>query len=561
MARNPLYPRSAGETAMDKLLNQTLPRILADRQNRKREDEQFDYRKAQDIKAEQRYADSVTVAAEKTAYDRGRDDIADIRRAINFAKQAEVDGNFSSAYNHYTEAQGLADEKGLTDTFKPIIDKSMNTGMVEAGNDNRFDSIFVKLKNGDDATFNKGMDDYLKMSSQGRISDANEKRFKSLELLESKKTDNRFKSYYGSEVTDDYKDFNKQYQTNVLNKVGLSNKKDKPAEFAQQAQFQKLSTDEYYEQIYGAQDREAAKLFLRTEVVGSESFKNLYNNSSETMKQALNKTIVDANMTAYGKEFRDRMIADGKDKDHPSYGKVILSGVDANIDTNVLLAVQERAFSPENLPGVKVKTNTKPITRKEAEAIGTSEGSPSITPKSEEEVKEEKEIITFTDPEDDPMTAIGKKSLPKKDEEVRQKKVLEFQKLMDKGFTNLDEKGQNRFKQLDKELKGGKKAVKNIGSDKNESERRKNITVKLQEKIEKDNIKIKNLKDVLRTGKKYTSQRASGPVTAYRSIEGSDFYLNNKTKEEILKMIKDLESRNTKVKKAIDGGGRLRSLL
>ena len=34
MARNPLYPRSAGETAVDRLLNQTLPRIIKDKQDR-----------------------------------------------------------------------------------------------------------------------------------------------------------------------------------------------------------------------------------------------------------------------------------------------------------------------------------------------------------------------------------------------------------------------------------------------------------------------------------------------------------------------------------------------
>lgn len=32
MARNPIYPTSAGETAVDRLLNQTLPRIIADKQ-------------------------------------------------------------------------------------------------------------------------------------------------------------------------------------------------------------------------------------------------------------------------------------------------------------------------------------------------------------------------------------------------------------------------------------------------------------------------------------------------------------------------------------------------
>ena len=141
MARNPLYPTSAGETALDKLLNQTLPRILADRQNRKREDEQFDYRKEQDIKAEKRYADSVGVAAEKTTYDRLQDDKADIRRAISFAKQAESDGDFSGAYDYYKDAEELADEKGLTDTFQPTIDRSMSTGMIDAGNDNRFNSL------------------------------------------------------------------------------------------------------------------------------------------------------------------------------------------------------------------------------------------------------------------------------------------------------------------------------------------------------------------------------------------------------------------------------------
>jgi len=34
MARNPIYPKSAGETAVDRLLNQTLPRIIADKQDR-----------------------------------------------------------------------------------------------------------------------------------------------------------------------------------------------------------------------------------------------------------------------------------------------------------------------------------------------------------------------------------------------------------------------------------------------------------------------------------------------------------------------------------------------
>lgn len=344
MARNPLYPRSAGETAVDKLLNQTLPRILSERANRKREDEQFEYRKAQDLKAEERYAASVDVAAEKTTYDRLQDDKADIRRAISFAKQSESDGDFSSSYDYYLEAEQLADSKGLTDEFQPIIDRSMNTGMVNAGNDNRFNSIFVKLKSGDDATFNKAMDDYLKMSSQNRISDANDKRFKALELLESKNPDSRFKSYYGSEVTDDYKDFNKQYQNKVFSKVGLDNKKEKPSEFAQAAAIAEMSTDDYYEERYGEQDRSAAALFLRTEVVGSDSFKNLYNNSSETMKETLNKTIVDAYGIANGKAIREQIIASGIKENDPTF------------ENRVNQAIRNNALSPENLPGVKVKT-------------------------------------------------------------------------------------------------------------------------------------------------------------------------------------------------------------
>ena len=403
MARQPLYPRSAGETALDKLLNQTLPRILSDRQNRKREDEQFEYRKAQDLKAETRYAESVTVAAKKTAYDKGQDDKADIRLAISFAKQAEADGNFSGAYDYYLEAQGYADDAGLTDTFQPIIDKSLYTGRVEAGNDNRFNSIFVKLKSGDDATFNKAMDDYLKMSSQNRISDTNDKRFKALELMESKKPDNRFKSYYGSEVTDDYKDFNKQYQTNVFNKVGLSNKKEKPAEFAQAASIAEMSTDDYYESKYGEQDRSAAKLFLRNEVVGSESFKELYNNSSETMKETLNKTIVDAYGIANGKDIREQIIASGIKENDPTF------------ENRVNQAIRNNALSPENLPGVKVKATIKPLTKKEAKVIGTTEGSPSLFRKTKEEMEQEKKDEEYTE-----LSKTQKSAYPKTDYTVEE---------------------------------------------------------------------------------------------------------------------------------------------
>jgi len=48
MARNPLYPRTAGETAVDRFLNETLPRLAQARSDRRREQEKFDYEKERD---------------------------------------------------------------------------------------------------------------------------------------------------------------------------------------------------------------------------------------------------------------------------------------------------------------------------------------------------------------------------------------------------------------------------------------------------------------------------------------------------------------------------------
>ena len=49
MARNPLYPRTAGETAVDRFLNETLPRLAQVRSERRREDEALEYKKEQDL--------------------------------------------------------------------------------------------------------------------------------------------------------------------------------------------------------------------------------------------------------------------------------------------------------------------------------------------------------------------------------------------------------------------------------------------------------------------------------------------------------------------------------
>ena len=49
MARNPLYPRTAGDTAVDRFLNDTLPRLIQARSDRRREDEALEYKKERDI--------------------------------------------------------------------------------------------------------------------------------------------------------------------------------------------------------------------------------------------------------------------------------------------------------------------------------------------------------------------------------------------------------------------------------------------------------------------------------------------------------------------------------
>ena len=59
MARNPIYPTSAGQTAVDRLLNQTLPRIIQDKQARDERAQQrqdtLDARKQQQDNYEQNY--------------------------------------------------------------------------------------------------------------------------------------------------------------------------------------------------------------------------------------------------------------------------------------------------------------------------------------------------------------------------------------------------------------------------------------------------------------------------------------------------------------------------
>ena len=49
MARNPLYPRTPGEQAVDRFLNDTLPRLLQARKQEQMDREKFEYKKEQDI--------------------------------------------------------------------------------------------------------------------------------------------------------------------------------------------------------------------------------------------------------------------------------------------------------------------------------------------------------------------------------------------------------------------------------------------------------------------------------------------------------------------------------
>ena len=508
MARNPIYPDTAGGTAIDRLVNDTLPRILAQGQEAKRRKEELEYRRTRDKLAQQNRLDDIDRNEKRYQREVKEDNKSEINAKLKEAIRSENEGDFSIAYNYYMEADELASKYGLIDEFRPLIDRRMNTGAIESGRNNRFEDLFVSLESGDNRTFNEAYDKYLRMQAAGEVSERNQNRVSALKVLESKKLDDRFAAYTGEGVTEDYRYFNKKYQTDVASKIGISNRYKDRTNFTSQATMEGKNVQDYYKELHADEDAELAQRFLTNEVTGSSVFANTYNNASDPMKAALNKTITDAYRVANADAIREQFIAEGVKADDPA------------LEANVEAAVQRLALSDEVLPGVKIKRSGTPLRAEDAPT--PAESDPSAFPQ---------------------LPKPPAKPVKKTNKELTE----EFKKLEDIGYTNLSRKDQERFKELQAGKKGREKEVK----DTKIFEQRK---IKLERRIARNEKFIQNYRTVLEDGITYTAQRASGPVIAYRSTPGSDFIVSNKTAKEIQKLIGARQAQVNKDKKAIESG-------
>tara|TARA_X000001388_G_scaffold76041_1_gene72300 strand:- start:5546 stop:7081 length:1536 start_codon:yes stop_codon:yes gene_type:complete len=504
MARNPIYPDTAGGTAIDRLVNDTLPRILAQGQEAKRRKEELEYRRTRDELAQQNRLDDIERNEARYQREVKEDNKSEINAKLREAIRSENEGDFSIAYNYYMEADELASKHGLIDEFRPLIDRRMNTGAIESGRNNRFEDLFVSLESGDNRTFNEAYDKYLRMQAAGEVSERNQNRVSALKVLESKKLDDRFAAYTGEGVTEDYRYFNKKFTTDVANKVGISNRYKDRTNFTSQATMEGKNVQDYYKELHADEDAELAQRFLTNEVTGSSVFANTYNNASDPMKAALNKTITDAYRIANAEAIREQFISEGVKADDPA------------LEANVEAAVQRLALSDEILPGVKVQRSGTPLRAEDAPPVPSA----------------------FSQLPKPPAKPVKKTS---------KELTEEFKKLEEKGYTNLSRKEQERFK----ELQAGKKGRKKEAKDTKIFESRK---IKIERRIAKNEKLIQNYRTVLEDGITYTSQRASGPVIAYRSTPGSDFAVNNKTAKEIQKIIGARQAQVNKDKKAIESG-------
>ena len=510
MARNPIYPTTPGETAVDRLLNQTLPQLIAQGQENKRREQELEYRRLQDIQAQDNFEANLTLRTQQIDEQRVKDQKDEVRRKLTLAKGAEQDGDFDVAYDFYMDAEELADKYALTDEFQPTIDRAMSTGAKKSAANNEFDRVYADLKTGDQKTFNTAYDKYNKMLSEGRVTDSMERRVNSLQTLESKKLENRFSIYGGSDVLGLYQDFNKKYNLDVFNKVGMANNVKDMATFKTSADMAGQSVEQYYKETFGVADKSRAEQFLRNEITGNPEFTRLYNGSSDQMKQALNQTIINTYRIANEDSIREAIKGQGIKESDPTF------------ENRVAQAIRNNALSSATIPGLKIKFDSTPLKAEDAPTpIESDPAAFGIKPK--------------------------KKQQKKKKEKTNQELSDELNKLKDRGYSNLSREEQERYK----ELQSGEKSRQSQEKADKTFQFRKN---KLDKRIENNERLIKNYQTVLKDGRTYTAQRMSGPVTAYSSVPGSDFIVRNKTADEIMEIINSLKFQINKDKKAIESG-------
>lgn len=148
MARNPLYPKLPGETALDRLVNDTIPNLIRNRNDRlERERDREDRLRQQELNNEFRER---SYRLQEQRFNKSESDAAKnkVETIMNRARQFAVNGEYDLATNAASRAKELAEgNKFITSEDMDVFgfdqfDTFLEKGMTNQNNLKDLDSVF-----------------------------------------------------------------------------------------------------------------------------------------------------------------------------------------------------------------------------------------------------------------------------------------------------------------------------------------------------------------------------------------------------------------------------------
>ena len=148
MARNPLYPKLPGETALDRLVNDTIPNLIRNRNDRlERERDREDRLRQQELNNQFRERE---FRLQEQRFNKNESDAAKnkVETIMNRARQFAVNGQYELASNAALRAKELAEGNKLITSEDMAVfgfdqfDTFLENGMTNQNNLKDLDSVF-----------------------------------------------------------------------------------------------------------------------------------------------------------------------------------------------------------------------------------------------------------------------------------------------------------------------------------------------------------------------------------------------------------------------------------
>lgn len=535
MARNPLYPRSAGETAVDKLLNQTLPQIIAGREARNERD-------AQRAENKRRYDENITATAKREQEQRSlyvSSNADDINTLIATGDTKGIEARIENLDKYATEynittfnKQDLLNTLSNSNTdYDKLSEYRINFNAASTA-----DEVAVALEDldslADDSKYITEKDivfayDLIRQSPEKKIYSGFSNNFNP---EESKKRRLQFSGYRQSQ-SDDVLGVTEQAITDHINELQEKyvDEQTVAGNFKASQVIKFNPSDE--------NQRNLARTFLYNSVeekvkLNNEAFRNQFladhgDNVTEYFENRGLSVKFDANGVAIPLDRALQVEKDHIDKSGFTAAVIDVFGIEKgkefNNDPSKLTASQKLEVAQRMVTGYTFPQSYADAAKKNLDEFEASE----LEKKQTKDEKEKNNKIIQDKKIEDARIA----ALP-------ETRLANFEVLVDKarkkGFNNLNESERRQYKEYAAEFKG-EAAVDALKRKRRNNEVIEESALVMDENANRSQARIDRLQEVLDFGNQ--SVDFNGVVT-FSSPSGTRFPIKNETEEEINKKIK-----------------------